>query len=68
MLAATRPDFHRLAPTGPDYATLPIEQAVDWSSVVSATDEGEWYLVVFRSVRKATAPEERLVPGGGGGH
>ena len=60
MITATQPDFERLAPTGPDYATLPIHQAFDWSAVARPTDEGEWYLVVFRSVRKATAPEDRL--------
>ena len=28
--------------------------------VARPTDAGEWYLVVFRSVRKATASDERL--------
>lgn len=60
MITATQPDFERLAPTGPDYATRPIADAIDWSAVARPTDEGEWYLVVFRSVRKATAPEEKL--------
>lgn len=60
MITATQPDFERLAPTGPDYATRPIIDAVDWSAVARPTDEGEWYLVVFRSLRKETAPEDRL--------
>lgn len=60
MITATQPDFERLAPTGPDYATRPIVDAFDWSAVARPTDEGQWYLVVFRSLRKATAPEETL--------
>src|SRR5262245_47170939 len=59
-VAPTSPDFARLAPTGPDYATRPIDEAVDWSAVVRPSDAGEWYLVVFRSTRRPTAPEERL--------
>ena len=34
MITATQPDFERLAPTGPDYATLPIREAFDWSAAV----------------------------------
>jgi hypothetical protein len=60
MITATLPEFERLAATGPAYATQPIQDAVDWSSVMRPTDVGEWYLVVFRSVRKAIADEARL--------
>ena len=60
MITATEPDFERLAPAGADYATRPIGDAFDWRGAARPTDEGEWYLVVFRSVRKATADEARL--------
>lgn len=60
MIAVTQPDFERLVPTGPGYATLPIQQAVDWSSAARPTDAGEWYLVVFRSIRRADADEAAL--------
>ena len=60
MIAATQPRFEDLAPTGADYATRPIREAIDWSAVARLTDAGEWYLVVFRSIRRATADEAKL--------
>jgi hypothetical protein len=57
---ALQPDFERLAPVLSDYATRPIREALDWSACAALDRAGEWYLVVFRSVRKADADEERL--------
>ena len=59
---ASRPSalFHNLGPGGPDYATLPIEQAFNWSEVLAAVDDGRWFLVVFRSVLLEGADRGRL--------
>jgi len=45
----------RISPIHPDYANLPIEDAFDWSSRLGEAHFGRLYLVVFRSVRRATA-------------
>ena len=44
----------RISPKSPDYATRPIEDGFDWSSL-SAFHFDRLYLVVFRSVRRPTA-------------
>ena len=49
-----------LAPVSEAYATLPVAEAFDWSEVGQQLGEGEWYLVVFRSVRRPDADEARL--------
>lgn len=49
-----------LAPVSDRYATLPVAQAFDWRDVGRELGDGEWYLVVFRSIRKAGADEARL--------
>ena len=45
----------RLTPTHPDHATLPIQQAFNWSSCLTGVPFDRLYLVVFRSVRRAAA-------------
>ena len=50
----------RLSPTHPDYATLPIQQAFNWSSCFTGIPFDRLYLVVFRSVRRATADLDLL--------
>jgi hypothetical protein len=45
----------RLSPTHPDHATLPIQQAFNWSSCLTGIPFDRLYLVVFRSVRRAAA-------------
>ena len=45
----------RLSPTHPDHATLPIQQAFNWSSCLTGILFDRLYLVVFRSVRRAAA-------------
>lgn len=52
--------FDALAPVSEAYATLPVATAFDWSDVGSQLGDGEWYLVVFRSIRRADADERRL--------
>src|SRR3954454_22367875 len=49
-----------LAPVSAGYASLPIAAAFNWPEVAPALGEGEWYLVAFRSVRRADADEARL--------
>ena len=52
--------FEGLAPVSNEYAHLPVGDAFDWSEVAAQLGAGEWYLVVFRSVRRAICDEGRL--------
>lgn len=45
---------------GDAYATLPIAEAFNWEAGTAPLGEGEWYLVAFRSIRRADADETRL--------
>ena len=45
----------RLAPINPDYANLPIEEGFNWSSCLDEACFDRLYVVVFRSVRRASA-------------
>jgi hypothetical protein len=49
-----------LAPISEDYASLPVAEAFDWSDAGRQLGTGEWYLVAFRSIRRAGADEIRL--------
>ena len=49
-----------LSPVYGDYATMPVADAFDWSAAGEALGEGEWYMVVFRSVRRPDADEATL--------
>ena len=49
-----------LKPVSEAYATLPVAEAFDWSDVARQLGDGEWYLVVFRSIRRIAADEVRL--------
>ena len=53
--AGLREACSRLPPIQPDHAMLPIEEAFDWSSCLAGITFDRPYLVVFRSVRRATA-------------
>lgn len=55
-----RNPFLGLAPIVPDYASRPIMEGFNWLDCIAAVPEGEWYLVVFRSVRRATADAAML--------
>lgn len=52
--------FAALTPVSDAYATLPVAEAFDWTEVGRQLGEGEWYLVAFRSIRRADADEARL--------
>lgn len=52
--------LHGLTPVSDGYATLPVADAFDWSAAGEALGTGEWYMVVFRSVRRADADERML--------
>jgi hypothetical protein len=44
-----------LVPITPHYATVPIAEGFNWSDQFARITSGQWYLVVFRSVHRATA-------------
>ena len=52
--------FAALALVLETYASLPIAEAFDWRRVGRKLGTGEWYLVAFRSIRRAEADEVRL--------
>ena len=52
--------FDRLAPM-PGYQTAPVERAFDWRERLSMVRAGTWYVVAFRSQRRAGADEELLL-------
>jgi len=45
----------QLSPVHPDHTSRPIEEGFNWSSCLAAVTFDRLYLVVFRSVRRATA-------------
>ena len=49
-----------LAPVSEDYACLPVVDAFNWGEAAGGLGDGEWYLVAFRSIRRADADEARL--------
>jgi len=49
-----------LAPVSDAYATLPVSSAFDWAAAAEALGDGEWYMVAFRSIRRADADIARL--------
>jgi hypothetical protein len=52
--------FDRLLPRGPEYAWQPIERAMDWQLAAPTAASGEFYLVVFRSIRRDDVDEALL--------
>jgi hypothetical protein len=50
----------RLSPIHSDYATLPIQEGFDWYPCLADVHFDRLYLIVFRSVRRATADLELL--------
>ena len=59
MMLHTRVGFleacQQISPIHPQYANLPIEQGFDWELRLRGGSFDSLYLVVFRSVRRATA-------------
>ncbi|KAL0096299.1 hypothetical protein J3Q64DRAFT_1633151 [Phycomyces blakesleeanus] len=46
-----------------DYLNCPIQQAFNWNTLASILGkewQGEWFVVVFRSIRKISADHQRL--------
>jgi hypothetical protein len=60
MYAESRFDFQRLAPVSDRYATMPVADAFTWDACLADVEPGEWYMVAFRSTRRAGADEARL--------
>lgn len=60
MHAGSHLDFQRLAPVSDRYATLPVAEAFTWDACLPTVPPGEWYMVAFRSIRRAGADEDRL--------
>ncbi|MDX2161393.1 MAG: hypothetical protein SF162_08730 [bacterium] len=54
------PPYRPIFEITPDYSLLPIEEGFNWDEAFAAIDEGEWYLVVFRSKHRADADEAHL--------
>jgi hypothetical protein len=52
--------LQRLEPVSEGYATLPVAHAFTWQESSQELGDGEWYMVAFRSIRRADADEERL--------
>lgn len=52
--------FARLAPVSATYAGSPVADAFDWADIFEEVEAGEWYLVAFRSVLRASADLDRL--------
>jgi hypothetical protein len=49
-----------LAPVSAGYAAMPVPDAFNWQEASAGLGDGEWYLVAFRSIRRAGADDERL--------
>ncbi len=60
MDSRRRPQFDRLTPVSDRYAGLPVADAFDWAACLDDVGPGEWYMVAFRSVRRANVDEDRL--------
>ena len=52
--------FQNLAPVTAQYATVPILEGFNWSDCTARLAPGEWYLVVFRSLRRQAADDLTL--------
>ncbi|HET7030807.1 MAG TPA: hypothetical protein VFI34_09875 [Candidatus Limnocylindrales bacterium] len=52
--------LQRLEPVSQAYASMPVAEAFTWSDAGTDLGDGEWYLVAFRSVRRADADADRL--------
>jgi hypothetical protein len=56
----SRPSFERLAPVSDRYAHLSVAEAFDWRACEPDVQTGEWYMVAFRSTRRAGVDEAQL--------
>ena len=60
--------FAALEPVSDAYALMPVAHAFDWTDVGRQLGDGEWYMVVFRSIRRVGADEIRLAEVDGRAH
>ena len=60
MKDRTRPNFEGLLPVSDRYADMPVADAFSWADCIPEVGPGEWYMVAFRSTRRADADEARL--------
>ena len=58
---ATGFQLDRLIAASDDYPMRPIEDAITWVAAGSVEATADWYLVVFRSIRRADVDEPELV-------
>lgn len=58
--ASLREAFRGLGPVHRDYMRLPIGEGFDWAGRLRSVPVGRLYLVVFRSVRRASADLDAL--------
>ena len=58
--AGPREDLYEPRPAHPDYAILPVEHGFTWEEALRDHPSDRFYLVVFRSVRSASADSEVL--------
>lgn len=60
MTHRSRPNFDQVAPVSDRYASLSVADAFTWEACADEVGPGEWYMVAFRSLRRADADEMRL--------
>ncbi len=58
--AVTVPSLQQPYAVTPDYMVLPVETSFSWPDCFRDIQQGEWYLVVFRSKHRLDADEELL--------
>ncbi len=54
------PPFRPILETDPAYSELPIEEGFNWVQAFAGVDDGEWYLVAFRSKHAPDADDAYL--------
>ncbi|HEY7401254.1 MAG TPA: hypothetical protein VH989_10220 [Actinomycetota bacterium] len=59
-MATTEDLFDGLRPRSPDYAVQGIWEGFNWRDCLGSIEEGEWYVVAFRSVRRPEADDPLL--------
>ena len=59
-LEQARRAFAGLQPMRAEYAELPVAEAFRWDDCAAVVEDSDWYLVAFRSVRRADADERLL--------
>jgi heme-degrading monooxygenase HmoA len=59
-MTTTENVFDGLQPLSSDYAVRRIDEVFNWRDCLGPVDEGEWYVVAFRSVRRPEADDPLL--------